>query len=91
MVINLIEKLRKEIDEVDEEILKNLSKRKNLVREIAKLKKSMNLPVMDAEREKKVLDNLKNKAKEKRLNKKFVESIYKIVLKNSREEQKRNG
>ena len=86
-----LEKLRKEIDEVDEEILKNLSKRKNLVREIAKLKKSMNLPVMDAEREKKVLDNLKNKAKEKRLNKKFVESIYKIVLKNSREEQKRNG
>ena len=90
-MISLIDDLRKEIDEIDEEILNNLSKRKNLVREIAKLKKSIRLPVMDKDREKNLLDNLKKKAKKIGLDEKFVGSLYGIILKNSREEQKNNG
>ena len=58
-MINLIEKLRKSIDEIDGRIIKNLAERKNLVMKIAALKKSMKLPVHDSKREKSMLESLK--------------------------------
>ncbi len=87
MVINLIDELRKAIDELDEEILNNLSKRKSIVKEIAKLKKSMKIPVLDKGREMQLRENLKNKAKENRLNVELIDSIYSLIFENSRIEQ----
>ena len=87
MISLKIEDLRKEIDIIDAEILSILSKRKTLVNQIAALKKSMKLPVLDAEREKYVLDNLKKKAKENGLNTELIDSIYNIIFENSRLEQ----
>lgn len=86
-MINLIDDLRKKIDETDEEILNNLSKRKNLIKEIAALKKSMKVPVLDTEREKYVLDNLKNKAKKIGLSTELIDSIYNLIFENSKLEQ----
>lgn len=91
MVIGLIEQLRKAIDEIDEELLNLLSKRRGFVREIAKLKESLDIPVLDKNREKKILDAISKKAKELELDVKFIKKLYEIILKNSRKEQKNNG
>ena len=83
----MIEDLRKAIDELDEEILNNLTKRKSIVKEIAALKKSMKVPVLDKEREIQVLENLRNKAREYGLNIELIDSIYSLIFDNSRIEQ----
>jgi len=88
MVINLtLDDLRKNIDRIDEEILNSLAKRKKLIKEIATLKKSMKIPVLDKGREKLVLDNLKKKAKENKLDADLVASIYSLIFENSKIEQ----
>jgi prephenate dehydrogenase len=87
-VISLgIDDLRKEIDKLDETILHNLASRKNIIKEIAKLKKLMKIPVPDAEREKTVLEKLKNKAGENGIDAEMVHSIYSLIFENSRLEQ----
>lgn len=49
-----IEALRKEIDKIDEELIKLISSRFELVRKIGELKRERNLPLTDEERENKV-------------------------------------
>jgi len=84
----MIEKLRKEIDGIDDSIIQSLAKRKNLIKEIATIKKKQNKPIIDEEREQQITERLKKIATENDLDENFVISIYKIILKNSREEQK---
>lgn len=86
-MINLIDVLRKSIDKIDEEILKNLTRRKSVVKKIAKLKKSMRIPVSDKDRESHLIKNLKNKAIKLRLNAELIDSIYSLIFENSRVEQ----
>ncbi|GEM_PF-170711 len=86
-VINLIEKLRKSIDEVDGEILNLLSKRKDMVKEIAKLKDELNIPIFDKKREEEILSNLSKKAKELGLNSDSVSNIFSAIFQHSRNEQ----
>jgi len=52
-----IEKLRKDIDDYDAKILEFLEKRKNIARDIGKLKRIENIEIIDPEREKKILSN----------------------------------
>ena len=85
-----LEELRKEIDKIDDEIISNLSRRKNLIEKVAKIKKESNMPVLDEEREQQLLQRLKEKSKENRLDEDFVISLYKIILENSRKEQEDN-
>ncbi len=51
-----IEDLRRRIDQIDEEIIKLITKRLELCREIGKLKKAYNIPVVDKGREQQVLE-----------------------------------
>jgi len=88
-VIILIEKLRKSIDELDEEILGALSKRKNLAKEVGKLKESLNLPVFDKKREQEILDNISKKAKQLGLDAGFVSGIFSSIFQKSRTEQQK--
>ena len=88
MVISLkIDNLRAEIDKIDGEILDNLAKRKNLTREIASLKKLIKIPVLDKNREKLILDNLKKKARENNIDADLIDSIYRLIFEKSRIEQ----
>lgn len=84
-----LEHIRQEIDKIDDEIINLLSKRKDLVREIAKIKKESNKPVLDKKREQEIIERLKTKAKEQGLDESFINSIFEIILKNSRNEQER--
>ncbi len=86
----MIEKLRKEIDNTDNNIIQLLSKRKGIVKKIADIKRQENKPVIDKEREQEIINRLKKLSKEKDLDEKFIESVYQIIINNSRNEQENN-
>ena len=52
-----LEEYRNEIDRLDKELVKILEKRFLVVHEIGLYKKANNLPILDLEREKKVLES----------------------------------
>lgn len=85
-----IEALRKEIDSIDETILDLLSERKAAIKKIAAIKKKLNKPIVDNGREKQIVERLKKIAGEKGLDKNFIASLYKSIIRNSRKEQKEN-
>ena len=85
----MIERLRKEIDSIDNSIIQLLSKRKGIVKKIAGIKKQENKSIIDKEREQEIIHRLKKLAEEKGLDENFIESIYEIIINNSRNEQEK--
>jgi chorismate mutase len=83
-----IEEIRKHVDDIDENIIALLNQRKQLVMEIGTEKKSGNKPIVDLRREKQVISKLRRQAKENGLDEDFIESLFKIIIKNSRQVQK---
>lgn len=83
-----MQKLRDEIDEVDGKIIELLSDRKNTAGEIGKLKKKLGKEIIDEDREKKLIYRLKKNALEKGLDEEYIESLFKLIIVKSREEQK---
>jgi len=63
--VNEIEQCRKEIDEIDKELVNLFERRMDVAIRVANYKKENDLPIYDEERESKVIkknvDNLKNK------------------------------
>ena len=84
-----LEETRKEIDNIDDEIISLLSKRQYLIKKIAEIKKELNKSVLDEKREEEIIEKLKIKAKEKGLDANFVVSLYNIILENSRNQQEK--
>lgn len=85
----MIDKLRKEIDMIDDSIIELLSKRRGIVKKIAGIKRQENKLIIDKEREQEIASRLKKTAKEKGLDENFIESVYKIIINNSRNEQEK--
>ncbi len=81
-----IEKMRKDIDEIDEGLIMLLYERAKIAKEIAKLKSKRDLPMRDDDREKEVIENSKRLAKGK-LDEEFVEGLMKLVLEYSKKIQ----
>lgn len=82
-----IEILRKEITYIDEALLNLLHERRAISVQIARLKKCADLPVLDTDREKHLFKLIKQKARELQLDVGFVERLWGVILKNSRQEQ----
>ncbi len=63
--MNELEQCRKEIDEIDKELINLFERRMDIAIRVANYKKENDLPIYDEERESKVIkknvDNLKNK------------------------------
>ncbi|ALU12684.1 hypothetical protein EYM_06425 [Ignicoccus islandicus DSM 13165] len=78
---------RRELDKIDREILELLKKRIETVSEITNIKKSLNLPVVDEEREEEVLKSRSIWAAEMGLDWRYVEDIYNVILTMSRSVQ----
>ena len=78
---NQLNILRKQIDKLDDSLLKILAKRIDVVNKIGQEKKILNLPALDKGRFREVLTSRINKGKKMGLNKKFVEKIYKTIHK----------
>lgn len=84
-----IELLRKEIDEINQKILKLLAKRCEISNEIAKYKVKMNLPILDENREKFILDNISKHSETLGMNPKIVKTIFVDIINLSKDVQKR--
>ena len=74
-----LEKLRKKIDRVDEEILNLLNERAELTLEIGKIKSRKKRQIYAADREKKVYENVTKKNKGP-LNNEALKSIYREIM-----------
>jgi len=78
--MNKIEVLRKEVDNLDVEIINLLKKRVELAKAISKAKKEEGYPIYDPLREEKVIKKVKNLALKKNLNLNEVLWIYRKII-----------
>lgn len=75
--------LRKEIDQIDVEILYLLKKRYEVVIQIGQIKKNMEINICQPDRIKEVIESKKKLAKKLGLNSKFIEIIYNLIINES--------
>ena len=85
MVNENIADWRKEIDAIDNEMMKLLVKRFEVTKKIRRHKKMNNLPVMDRGREEHILQE---KTGSSGLPRKFVKDFYKVIFEESRRIQR---
>ena len=84
-----IEKLRDEIDLVNEEIIALLGKRKVMTAKMACLKKERSLPVYDGNREKAQTEKVRRIAEHHHVDPDVVESIFKDYVAYCRQEMEK--
>ncbi len=84
----MIESLRKKIDRVDRQLLKLLTRRQALAKQIARHKKRSGLPLADRGREKLLLQKLKRQAKKAGLSPSFIARLFREILQESRQAQR---
>jgi len=79
--------LRKKIDEADAKIVHLIAERIKIVQEIGKEKQGEGKQIEDRERERKVLENVRQIAQEKGLSQEDIESIYRQIVTVSKRRQ----
>ena len=84
-----LEDLRKEIDELDHQILDILAKRFSVVKQVGDLKTVKNLPIVDEKRREELLETLGQKAKQFGLSADFIKKLFKEIHDHAMEMQKR--
>jgi len=84
----VLEKLRNEIDSIDDEIVKLLRKRLNISYKIGKYKTKKNMKIYDRKREIEIYNKINEKAEKNNLDERFINKIFKIIIRDSRERQK---
>jgi chorismate mutase / prephenate dehydratase len=82
-----IDNLRKQIDELDSRIVKLISERMVITRDIGKEKKNAGKPIEDKAREKAVMEKVKELARSENLNPAEIEKIYLDIIAVSKETQ----
>jgi len=75
-----IEDLRKKIDDTDAEIVKLIGQRMRIAEEIGKEKKKHGKQVVDEERERSVLENVRNVARQEKIEQKDIEDVYRKIV-----------
>jgi chorismate mutase/prephenate dehydrogenase len=83
----MIEKIRKEIDAIDEELIGLIKKRLSLMSKVAAYKIKNNMPIVDSRRENEVIASKRKTAEELNINPNLIEGIYKELIKESRQIQ----
>ncbi len=76
-----LEKLRKQIDDIDAQLVPLLKQRMECSLEVAKIKKSENLPVYHPAREKEILDRVEAEGEDKGG---YIRNIYQSIMTSSR-------
>ncbi len=79
-----LENLRKKMDEINDEIVALFSKRLEIAKEIAKVKKENKLPLYDPEREEKQRAILRQLAQKHGLSAAVVEEIFQLFVEYSK-------
>ena len=75
-----IKRLRKKVDEVDEQILRSLSQRAEMCRSIGLVKKKHRIPIQDFLRENDVYAHIRERATELGLDPSHTEAIYRQIV-----------
>ena len=83
-----LNKLRKDIESIDLQMLKLLAKRNKISKKIGKYKKKYSLRVVVNGREKKLLAKIRSKSRKLGLNTKFTTEIFNKIIKDSRKLQR---
>jgi len=76
-----LSKIRKKIDNIDNQIFGLITGRVELAKEVVKEKNRIGKPIYDAEREKLVIGSKVEKAKELGLPTEFIAEIYRQIIK----------
>lgn len=80
---NSLEELRKEVDSLDEQIIKLLEKRISISSQIGKIKQILNLPTFTPEREEIIKSRISEKVIDEKKKKRILK-IYESILNESR-------
>lgn len=86
--MNDLNKYRKQIDKIDDKLLKLFSQRMEVVKKVGEYKKKNNLKVKDAKREKIIIQNKISQAKELNLSESFIKKIWKAFFQEAYEIEK---
>ncbi len=86
-----LEKLRKEIDNIDNDIVNLLAKRFKLVQEIGKQKKQQGLHLWDEERRRQVITLITQKARAVGVSEHLIKNVYNLIHEYSLKTQKEIG
>ena len=84
-----ISELREQINEIDHEIVELYGRRMETARAIGRYKREHNLPVLDSERERSLLNKVAEQAGEE--NEQGVRSLYHLLIDHSRMRQEMDG
>ena len=79
-----LEALREEINRIDEDIIGLLSRRVEVVKKIAALKKAKGISVEDREREKTLFLKLEKEARRNNIDEKFVSEVFGVIVSQSK-------
>jgi chorismate mutase len=82
-----INTLRRQIDEIDSQILSNLGNRMKIADSIGLLKKDNNVAILQKERWNEVLERMKAMGKEQNLSEEFITELFKAIHQESIEHQ----
>lgn len=85
----MLAKLRKEIDQIDQSLVKLLKQRKKLVERVGLFKKKNKLMIFSQDRENEIKKKLDKLAKKFGLRKTFLERLWLEIIKESKVIQKK--
>jgi len=85
-----LQKVRKRIDGVDKQIIKQLSKRMQLVILAGEIKYKSGIKFEDKKRIKEILKNISKESKKQKINPELTKEIYRTLLEKFLQEQKIN-
>jgi len=84
-----LEELRKEIDDIDHELLQTLVRRIDVVKQIGELKNAENMPIIDEKRREELLNSVAQRAKVFHLSEEFVKKLFQTIHDHAVEIQKK--
>ena len=84
-----LDRIRQEIDQIDDQIVKLLEERMNLVEEVVAYKKTSGKPILDTKREAVIFEKVRNRVEDKRYQETIV-ATFSDILKRSRDYQDQN-
>lgn len=76
----MLDELRKQIDEVDSQLIELLGKRLELARQVARVKKQYNLPIHDPKREELIQEKIRKLAQLHGLSATVMQEIFSQLL-----------
>ena len=84
-----LDRIRQEIDQIDDQIVKLLEERMNLVEGVVAYKKAWGKPILDTKREAVIFEKVRNRVEDKRYQETIV-ATFLDILKRSRDYQDQN-